>query len=299
MLDCDGCHKWFHGECVGVRQSADVTSWYCGLCSSKRKLAEDIKTITDNKKRDLLLLKQIILNYLGCRIPNDSNLLYSRQFYLCQWRDDILDSDLTNDQISQVKQYYASQWSIDSIQSTTTTIKTNYLDRISILKTTGYLNCIYSSFYKSFDILLKNILATLADNNANLRSKSLKALSMVIAVDPLILGSSNVQNAVKSRFQDQSISVREAAVDLVGKYASSKIEFIEKYYSIIVERILDKGVSVRKRVVRILRDICVKQPNHSLVPKICVQLVTRINDEESIRVNLNNKLLILILHNRN
>jgi hypothetical protein len=44
-------------------------------------------------------------------------------------------------------------------------------------------------------------------------------------------------------------------------------------------------VTVRKHVVTILRNMCLGQPHHSLVPTICKKLVTRIGDEdESIKV---------------
>lgn len=43
------------------------------------------------------------------------------------------------------------------------------------------------------------------------------------------------------------------------------------------------GVSVRKRVVKIFRDICLTQPDFVRVPDICSRLLRRINDEESIR----------------
>ena len=47
----------------------------------------------------------------------------------------------------------------------------------------------------------------------------------------------------------------------------------------------DKGVTVRKHVVTILRNMCLGQPHHSPVPTICKKLVTRIGDEdESIKV---------------
>lgn len=42
---------------------------------------------------------------------------------------------------------------------------------------------------------------------------------------------------MKNRFLDQSIAVREAAVDLIGKYVLSKPELIDQYYNMIVDRI--------------------------------------------------------------
>ena len=43
------------------------------------------------------------------------------------------------------------------------------------------------------------------------------------------------------------------------------------------------GVSVRKRVVKIFRDICLYQPTFVRIPDICSRLLRRTHDEESIR----------------
>ena len=43
------------------------------------------------------------------------------------------------------------------------------------------------------------------------------------------------------------------------------------------------GVSVRKRVVKIFRDVCLTQTDFVRIPDICARLLRRLNDEESIR----------------
>lgn len=53
-----------------------------------------------------------------------------------------------------------------------------------------------------------------------------------------------------------STSVREAAVDLVGKHVLQDVALMEKYNDLILERLLDKGVSVRKRVLRVVEGVC-------------------------------------------
>jgi cohesin loading factor subunit SCC2 len=45
----------------------------------------------------------------------------------------------------------------------------------------------------------------------------------------------------------------------------------------------DTGVSVRKRVIKILKDICVECPDFPKIPEICVKMIRRVNDEEGIR----------------
>ena len=45
----------------------------------------------------------------------------------------------------------------------------------------------------------------------------------------------------------------------------------------------DTGVSVRKRVIKIMKDICVECPDFPKIPEICVKMIRRVNDEEGIR----------------
>ena len=54
----------------------------------------------------------------------------------------------------------------------------------------------------------------------------------------------------------------------------------------------DTGVSVRKRVIKILKDICLEFPDYERIPQICVKMIRRINDEEGIR-----KLVMEVFHN--
>lgn len=45
-------------------------------------------------------------------------------------------------------------------------------------------------------------------------------------------------------------------------------------------------MSVRKRVIKILKDICVLQPDFPQISDICVRMIKRISDEEGIKVRL-------------
>jgi hypothetical protein len=49
--------------------------------------------------------------------------------------------------------------------------------------------------------------------------------------------------------------VRRAAVELLGKYIASAPTYAARYYPAIVERLTDVGVSVRKAVMGILREM--------------------------------------------
>ena len=53
-----------------------------------------------------------------------------------------------------------------------------------------------------------------------------------------------MQLGVHGRFLDQAASVREAAVDLIGRFVLDKPQLTLQYYPMLSERILDKAVGV-------------------------------------------------------
>lgn len=52
-------------------------------------------------------------------------------------------------------------------------------------------------------------------------SDLMKQVSIIVEADPEVLGDKRVQLAVEGRFCDSAISVREAALELVGRHIAS------------------------------------------------------------------------------
>ena len=125
--------------------------------------------------------------------------------------------------------------------------------------------------------------SVLTESSIQVRSKALKCLASVVHEDPSVLSRDDMQKGVNYSFLDAATMVREAAVDLVGKFILHRAELIDKYYDMLSQRIMDTGVSVRKRVIKILKDICLEFPDYPRIPAICVKMIRRINDEEGIR----------------
>ncbi|XP_034471957.1 nipped-B protein [Drosophila innubila] len=138
-------------------------------------------------------------------------------------------------------------------------------------------------FSQSFDGCLKKIILVVNEPSIAVRTRAMKCLANIVEVDPLVLKRKDMQMGVNQKFLDTAISVREAAVDLVGKFVLSNQELIDQYYDMLSTRILDTGVSVRKRVIKILRDICIEYPDFEKIPEICVKMIRRVNDEEGIQ----------------
>ena len=158
----------------------------------------------------------------------------------------------------------------------------SHLDSTSAALIVKYLSS-KRPFFNSFDLYLKQILSVLTEQSVQVRSKALKCMALVVQEDPSVLSRNDMQQGVNYSFLDSATMVREAAVDLIGKFVMHRKELIDKYYQMLLNRILDTGVSVRKRVIKILKEICLEFPDYPKIPEICVKMIRRINDEEGIR----------------
>ncbi|KAI7793696.1 putative nipped-B-like protein B-like, partial [Triplophysa rosa] len=256
-------------------------------------------------------LQKALLSYLEENMETDPSLVFARKFYIAQWfRDTSMETEKAmksqRDDDSSDGQHHAKD-----IESTSeimqkaegrkkflrSVVKTapskfsslrnsdtvDYEDSCLIVRYLASMR----PFAQSFDIYLTQILRVLGESAIAVRTKAMKCLSEVVAVDPSILARLDMQRGVHGRLMDNSTSVREAAVELLGRFVLSRPQLTEQYYDMLIERILDTGISVRKRVIKILRDICLEQPTFNKITEMCVKMIRRVNDEEGIKKLVN------------
>ncbi|XP_032433535.1 nipped-B-like protein A isoform X3 [Xiphophorus hellerii] len=259
-------------------------------------------------------LQKALLDYMEENAETDPSLVFARKFYIAQWfRDATTEAEKSmrnqnpKDEDSSDGPQHAKELEttgeimqraekrkkfLRNIIKTTpahfATLKMNsdtvdYEDSCLIVRYLASMR----PFAQSFDIYLTQILRVLGESAIAVRTKAMKCLSEVVAVDPSILARSDMQRGVHGRLMDNSTSVREAAVELLGKFVLSRPQLTEQYYDMLIERILDTGISVRKRVIKILRDICLEQPTFSKITEMCVKMIRRVNDEEGIKKLVN------------
>lgn len=111
-----------------------------------------------------------------------------------------------------------------------------YLQKVNFILNNTYFCC--DSFVILNAFIVPQILLILCENSIAIRTKAMKCLAMIVEVDPGVLARNDMQAGVHRSFLDQSTSVREAAVDLVGKFVLSRPELIDKYYCMLSCRIL-------------------------------------------------------------
>uniref|UniRef100_K3ZPX8 Sister chromatid cohesion protein n=1 Tax=Setaria italica TaxID=4555 RepID=K3ZPX8_SETIT len=290
-IACDVCGRCFHSDCMGAssqdnlqhdsvcplcfcKQQLSVLQSYCQLQTKEngKRTAASVskKSAAPSEVPALDIVQQILLSYLQEAGPQDDGNLFTRWFYLCIWNKD--------DPHSQEKIiYYLARLKSKEIlrdSGNGLVISRDWAKKICLAL--GQKN----SFSRGFDKILALLLASLRENSPVIRAKALRAVSSIVEADPEVLGDKRVQSAVEGRFCDSAISVREAALELVGRHIASHPDVGLKYIEKVAERIKDTGVSVRKRAIKIIRDLCASNPNTDTTHAF-VEIISRVNDEES------------------
>lgn len=268
--------------------------------------SDEVSHLDERSDKRTQILQKAISHWLSTEGSSDAAFMFARQFFLAQWlrdthvemerslrapAEDPLESGegLKNDallsaqSLAKLEDRKTFLFSVlDGGNMTSIRSSQNHLDYEQATLVTRYLAS-SRSFSKSFDAYLSQILRVLNESAVAIRTKAMKSLSAVISADPSILSREDMQKGVHAKFVDMSTSVREAAVELIGRFVLNKPGLILQYYDMIIERILDTGISVRKRVIKILRDICINHPDFPKTTEICVKIIRRICDEEGIK----------------
>ncbi|KAI5785189.1 sister chromatid cohesion C-terminus-domain-containing protein [Pyronema domesticum] len=136
-------------------------------------------------------------------------------------------------------------------------------------------------FCQLFDRLFNRLLRCMDDNQAQSRSKALKSITQLLGKDPSILNRTQVIPFIMKKSRDASPLVRDSAVDLLGKCISIKPEIEGMVCKTIIDRTIDLGVAVRKRAMKILKDIYLHSKFEHLKIMIAEALVQRIKDNDA------------------
>lgn len=95
-----------------------------------------------------------------------------------------------------------------------------------------------------------------------------------------------VKKSVSQRFGDDAKSVREAAVTLVGTFVVQTPEVANAFHSSLVRCLTDDGVSVKKRTIRIFRDVLLSNPLYKGRAAACavmLRLAANPKEDDSVR----------------
>ncbi|KAJ4864845.1 HEAT repeat associated with sister chromatid cohesion domain-containing protein [Trichoderma breve] len=142
-----------------------------------------------------------------------------------------------------------------------------------------------SPLFESFGKILNILLGSMAGDQATVRSKSLKSINQVLETDPSILdGDSTVIQLILDCSSDSSTQVRDSALGLLGSCITLRPALESPLTPKIIDRFQDAGVGVRKRAMKLARDIYLRNHDSALRSSIANGLLRRVQDpDEGVR----------------
>jgi cohesin loading factor subunit SCC2 len=230
---------------------------------------------------------RVSLEFLEERSSTDPQLRSAIGFFIAAWAEkaiktyeDIKDDD---EDAAQIEMYYgklayrlrmmiadrrwlSTEYSFDSI----TTAHARLAYSITLLN---------SDFYEGFARILTILLAAMASDQATVRSKSLKSINQVLDTDPTIFHRHPaVMERILGCSRDSSIQVRDSALTLIGKCISLRPESEAELIPSVLARVDDPGVGVRKRAMKLAKEIYLRNPDRDLRSAIADALLHRVTD---------------------
>jgi cohesin loading factor subunit SCC2 len=230
------------------------------------------------------------LEYLEERCSDDPHLKSAISFLITDWADKVQvghgsyqDEDPERDQefgrlayrlrkMIDDRRWLTNEYSFKTV--TTNQAKLSYA--IILLR---------SQFCESFGVMLNILLGSMASDQATVRSKSLRSINQLLETDPSILdGDSVVIQLILQCSNDTSTQVRDSALGLIGKCINMRPVLEEKMTPRVIERFIDSGVGVRKRAMKLAKDIYLRNRSKDIRSAIANGLLHRVQDpDEGVR----------------
>ena len=322
MVCCDTCRGFFHGECVGENKSTLVAAgrqkqWQCDDCKLKSMALEQTKSLVSRralraKAPDAVppiiethVFRQLVLTHLSDNTDSTPGFQFAREFLLATWVKDLCADDGDDSGVEPVAlaQQFLDLWERPHANLLTS----KHAGTASLLNEDGYhrlmitLAATKSDLVASFPRQIGLLIQFMADEAfVSIRKLAVKALSQVVDADSKLMLHPALKNAVSARFADEAKSVREAVVGLVGSFVVSCPELANAFHSSFLARLLDDGVSVKKRTVKIFRDILTTNPNYTERAAACALMLKRAADpkeDDSVRDLIHELFIELWLEN--
>ncbi|RFU29854.1 hypothetical protein B7463_g6474, partial [Scytalidium lignicola] len=141
------------------------------------------------------------------------------------------------------------------------------------------ITLLHSQFCQSFGRVLTILLGSMASEQATVRSKSLKSVIQLLETDPTILDTEPaVTHLILRCANDSSVQVRDSALGLIGKCISLRPALEQEMIPSILQRVNDSGVGVRKRAMKLSKDIYFRNTNGDIRSSIADSLLHRVAD---------------------
>ncbi|KAK1826756.1 sister chromatid cohesion C-terminus-domain-containing protein [Podospora conica] len=234
------------------------------------------------------------LEYLESRFSEDPHLASAISFIVCDWGtkvcttyDDACEGD-DDSAAERDREFGRTAYRLrEMIQDRRWLAKAYSFKEVSPnhAKLAWAITALRSQLCENFNNILNILLNSMSSDQPTVRSRSLKSVNQVLDTDSSILdGESVVVGMILRCSSDPSTQVRDSALGLIGKCIGLRPLLEDKMIGTVLERFNDAGHGVRKRAMKLAKDIYLRNTNRIVRSAIASQLLHRVIDpEESVR----------------
>lgn len=141
------------------------------------------------------------------------------------------------------------------------------------------LTVLSMDFCRQFDRVLKILLDSISSEQITVRTRSLKSVTQMLEKDPSLLDRArNVKVLIMKCATDKSSMVRDSAVMLIGKCIVLRPSLELEFCKPLLLATNDAATGVRKRAMKLLKDIYLRNTQRDLRSAISDSLLQRAKD---------------------
>ncbi|KAI0022149.1 sister chromatid cohesion protein Mis4 [Xylariomycetidae sp. FL0641] len=233
---------------------------------------------------------RIVLEFLQDRLSDDEHLRSAISYLVTEWGSQIAPGyDVMQDEPEE----RLSEFGRTAFRLRNMIEDPNWLSRewrfksviASHAKLSHSIILLRSQFCSAFKNILNILMGSMTTDQATVRSRSIKSINQVLETDPAILdGDSVVIDLILQCSCDTSPQVRDSALGLIGKCIAMRPRLEERMTPTVIHRFIDSGVGVRKRAMKLAKDIYLGNANKAVRSTIANGLLHRMQDpDEGVR----------------
>ncbi|MCJ1477709.1 Sister chromatid cohesion protein 2 [Lambiella insularis] len=250
------------------------------------ELAQSLNDHVNGHLEDQALLSwtgayRVVVEYLGTS-SSDSQVTGARGYYLTHWTKLILWGNTPTSTEPEVSPAHldvagklsrivsSGKWSsIDDFDSVTS----------SQCRLAYVLTILNMGFCRAFGQILQSLLKGVRSDQITVRSKSLKSVTQMLEKDPTLLERMpQVIRLIVNCASDQSTMVRDSSLALIGKCIILQPALELKILEPVLLLTNDSASSIRKRSMKLLKDIYLRNTSHKIRIEIAESLLQRVAD---------------------
>lgn len=226
------------------------------------------------------------IEYLESRSTDDSSLNAAIAYMKVDWATKLLECfDYIGEMDGNYKEFgrlaFRLREMIDDSQSLSTDYSFNNKVTSTEIRLAHTLVLLGSPFCQYLDHILSIFLSSMNSGQAMVQAKSLKCLTQLLDTDPGTIDRHPwVKDQMVARLEDVSSSVRENALGLISKLISLRPSLESDMVPEILKRLNDANVSVRKRAIKLVKEVYMRNYNFAIRVRIAKTILWKTGDDE-------------------